>query len=137
MANFDGTDEYFDSREVIERIAELTAEFIDATDSDPADYMSEDDWRLGLSDDDAEELTDLIALQEEAEGYIPDWQYGETFISADYFADYAYELCKDVGYLPADLPGWIENHIDWEGVADELKVDYQEFEFRGTTYYAR
>lgn len=28
MANFDGTDEFFDSREVIERIAELTAEFV-------------------------------------------------------------------------------------------------------------
>ena len=35
-----------------ERIAELTAEFIDATDTDPDDYaaLSEDDWAFGLWD---------------------------------------------------------------------------------------
>lgn len=136
MANFDGTDEYFDSREVIERIAELTAEFIDATDSDPADYMSEDDWAYGLGEDGAAEIHALLTLQEEAEGYIPDWQYGETFYTWEGLIQYAEETVNEC-YTSGDLPSWVTNHIDWEGVAEEIKVDYTEFEFRGTTYYAR
>jgi len=60
MANFDGTDDYFDSREVIERIAELEA--TEVIDREPEDQ---------------DELDALYALQEEAEGYISDWEYGE------------------------------------------------------------
>ena len=136
MPNFDGTDDYFDSREVIERIAELTAAFIDATGVDPADVMSADDWAFGLGEDGAAEMVALIAFRDEAD-HLPDWEYGETFIRDDNFTDYVQELVEDSGYIPADLPGWLANAIDWEQVADALKRDYTEFEFRGATYWAR
>jgi hypothetical protein len=137
MANFDGTDDYFDSREVIERIAELEAEFVDATDTDPADLMSEDDWAFGLGEDGAAELVALIALRDEAgDGTIPDFEYGETFISDDHFQDYAEELAYDIGAIDRNAT-WPLNRIDWAAAADDLKSDYTSFEFRGTTYWAR
>lgn len=118
MATFDGTDDVFDSREVIERIAELEA--IEIIDREP---------------ENRDELDALYELAEEAEGYIPDFQYGETFIHADYFTEYAMEMISDIGYLPADLPWWII--IDKQATADNMKEDYTEFTFRGSTYYAR
>lgn len=136
MANFDGTDSYFDSRDVIERIEELTTEFVDATDSDPADIMSQDDWAFGLGEDGALEMVSLLELREEAEGYVADWQYGETFHTHDSLAEYTKEIVNE-SYTNNDLPSWVTDHIDWEAVTEEIKVDYTEFEFRGTTYYAR
>ena len=138
MPNFDGTDDIIDSREVIERIAELTAEFIDATDTDPDDYaaLSEDDWAFGLGEDGAAEMVTLIAFRDEAGG-LPDWEYGETFIHENYFTDYARETVEGCGYIPAGLLAWLANAIDWDKVADALKEGYTEFEFRGATYWAR
>lgn len=134
MADFSTTPDYFDSREVIERIEELTAEFIDATEDGPADVMSVDDWAYGLSRDDAEELAALIEFQDEADG-MSDWQYGETFIRDDEFTNYAEEYLKDCGFIPADFPSWIA--IDWEETASNLKPDYTDYTFRGETYWAR
>lgn len=134
MASFDGTDETIDSREVIGRIQELIAEFTDTTDSDPADVMSVDDWAYGLGWEDAEELVALIEFAEEGES-LPDWEYGETLIHEDYFEVYVEELVRDLGYLPDEVPGWIS--IDWSETADNMRVDYTSFEFRGATYYAR
>ena len=56
-------DDVIDSRDVIHWI----------------DALSGGDWKVGLSDDDAEALEALIALRDEAEGS-PDWEYGETLI---------------------------------------------------------
>lgn len=93
MANFDGTDEFFDSREVIERIAEL--ELLAETMSD--DEETEEARAEAYEEYDADEYAALIALQDEAKGYISDWEYGETFISDDYFETYAEELAYDIG----------------------------------------
>ena len=135
MNAFTGTEYTFDSREAIERIDELTAEFVDSTDSDPADIMSIDDWRYGLTEGDAAELAALIALRDECDGYVSDWPYGETFIHEDYFTAYCMGMLSEVGYLPADLPSWII--IDEDATADNMKEDYAAFEFMGSTYYAR
>lgn len=144
MASFDGTDAFFDSREVIERIAALTAEWEEGAnygETEPtqvaSDYaLSEDDWAAYLGEDGAAEIVALLALQEEAEGYISDWQYGETFYTWDALVEYTEELVNEC-YTTGELPSWVTNHIDWEAVTEEVKVDYTEFEFRGTTYYAR
>ena len=119
---FDGTDDIMDSHDIIERIEEL-------------DALLENKEDPELSEADRDEYDALKALAEEAEGDISDWAYGETFISEDYFTAYCMETLADIGYIPRDIPGWIV--IDYEATAENLKTDYTEFEFMGTTYYAR
>ena len=135
MNAFTGNEDTFDSREAIERIDELTAEFVDSTDSDPAATMSIDDWAHGLTQDDAAELAALIALRDECDGYVSDWTYGETFIHEGYFTAYCMEMLSELEYLPADLPSWVI--IDEDETAANMKADYTDYEFMGSTYYAR
>lgn len=123
MATYlDGTDDVFDSRDVIERIQELTDEIGD--NSAPDDFVMERD-----------ELSALTALVEElGETEARD---GITLIRDDYFPDYAEEFVTECGYIPADMPSWLANNIDWDAVADELKVDYTSYELFGETYWGR
>lgn len=132
-----GTD-IIDSRGIIERIEELYAEWDESTGVDHAEYAipnDGDDWRVGLSDDDADELRDLLNLQDEAEGS-PDWHHGETLIHDDYFEEYARQLADDLGMVPDDA-GWPTMHIDWEAAANDLKMDYFSVEYAGETYWIR
>lgn len=108
--------EVFDSRDVIARI-----NYLDAQDS--------------LSEEEREEITRLRAFADEAES-VPDWQYGETFIRDDYFETYARELAEDIGAISPDAQ-WPLNHIDWEGAAQALLMDYSQYEYNGDTYHAR
>lgn len=39
--------------------------------------------------------------------------------------------------MPKELPWYIANHIDWDGVADELKADYTSIDYDGVTYWVR
>ena len=110
------TDQAIDSRDVIARI----------------EYLANDD---DLTPEESEELDALREFQADAEGYVADWQWGETLIHEDYFVDYVKELLADVGTIPADFPEWIA--IDWEETANNVKVDYTELTFDGVTYYAR
>ena len=121
MYYFDGTDQTLDSRDVIERIAELRAEIGDAA---PDDYVSERE--------------DLAILEEfaKAASEAPDWEHGETFISDAYFERYAEELARDIGAI-SDTDQWPVYFIDWEKAADALKQDYSEFILNGFTYWAR
>ena len=118
---FDGTDQILDSRDVIERIAELRAEIGDAA---PDDYVSERE--------------DLAILEEfaKAASEVSDWEYNETFISDAYFERYAEELARDIGAI-SDTDQWPVYFIDWEKAADALKNDYSEYTLNGFTYWAR
>jgi antirestriction protein len=109
----------FDSRDVIERIAELEAEEDDATDESGA-----------------EELETLRTFAEDASGYAADWEYGETFVRDSYFEDYARELAEDIGAVPDDA-GWPCTCIDWEYAARELQMDYSSVELDGVTFWVR
>ena len=63
----DNTADVIDSRAVIERISDLRASWADSSGDDPGDYqLSSDDWRAGLSDDEADELVALEAFAREA-----------------------------------------------------------------------
>jgi antirestriction protein len=109
-----------DSRQVIERIEELTR-----------------DWESGeLSDDSAAELAALQELAEEASGYAYDWQYGTPLIRDSYFVEYAQELAEEIGAIDEDAK-WPQRHIDWEAAARELQQDYAGVEFAGVTYWVR
>lgn len=131
------SDDVIDSRDVIERIDELQEE------RDNLEFMDDEEKTLEERQEDwddteeGEELKALKALQDEMEGYAPDWSYGCTLIRDSYFTEYCKELVKDIGDLPKNLPGYIENNINWDGVAEDLQVDYTSGEFDGVTYWVR
>ena len=86
------------------------------------------------SDFDADEREELNEL-ENMESEIPEWRHGETLIPENYWIEYCEELCKDIGYISDDFPWWIE--IDWSATAENIKADYSEIEYQGTTYLYR
>jgi hypothetical protein len=74
----------------------------------------------------------------EIEGALDSIGYNEpTLIADSYFEESCKELVTDCGYLPKDLPAFIESNIDWSGVADDLKADYTEVTLDGETYWHR
>lgn len=111
------SDDVIDSRQVIERIEELQGN----------DERDQDENR---------ELTSLLALQEEAEGYSSDWKYGAILVRDSYFKDHAQELAEDIGAINSDAT-WPNNCIDWDQAARELQMDYTSVEFDGVTYWVR
>lgn len=113
-----------DSRGIIERIEEL--EKLIAGESTNEDFL---EW--------CTEYDELTTLQEQCEDYICDWEYGVCLIRYSYFTEYCRESLVDCGEFPKDLPWYIADHINWEGVARELSVDYTEVDFNGVTYYVR
>src|SRR5574340_643485 len=129
MANtISNMDDVIDSRDVIERIEHLTEERENWAEEHPeADYMATEEGG---------ELRALLALQDEAEGYCPDWTYGAQLIRDSYFKDYAQELAEDCGMLE-NCNQWPATCIDWERAARELKMDYTAVEFDGVTYWVR
>lgn len=157
MSNFKG-DNIIDSRSIIERIEELesdrellTDELEEATDcvknhhddvlDEKGTYPEHDEFRrcrdelAAWDEENGEELSELLALAEQCEGY-GDWSHGETLILESHFEDYAQELAEDIGAVNKDAK-WPNNHIDWEAAADELKQDYTEVDFGGETYLMR
>lgn len=85
--------------------------------------------------DNQEELKNLKALEDGINS--SEWRHGLTLIRETYFADYCREMCEDIGDIPKNLPSYIENAIDWDKVARQLKQDYSTVEYDGVTYYYR
>ena len=83
-----------------------------------------------------EEIEELEALKEEIENNSDEgFEYGIQLIHENYIDDYLDELLEDCGYIPKDLPSWIE--IDWQATYDNMKEDYNEIELNGNTFYVR
>ena len=89
----------------------------------------------GLGEDDAAELTALLALRGEAAGYAQDWRHGATLIRDSHFIEYAQELADELGATSG--ASWPLTCIDWEKAARDLKYDYTSVEFDGVTYWIR
>lgn len=134
-------EDIIDSRDIIERIDELTAErealqyaASEATsiaDSEP----NEQETALNSWDEDyGEELNALLSLAEQADG--TEWKDGATLIRDSYFEDYARELAEDVGAI-SEKEQWPLTCIDWERAADELQQDYTSVDFDGVEYWVR
>jgi hypothetical protein len=136
---FDGTDDFFDSRDAQARIDELIAEFDDALEGEretDEEDMSADDWAHMLTEDDAQELAALIELRRDVSS--SEWGSGMTFLHDAYFEDYAREFASDVvvGYS-SQSESWPFTHIDWGAAANDLQTDYTSYDFRDGTYWAR
>ena len=116
-------DDIIDSRDIIERIETLE----DERDNMPKGWAA--------SDDEVKELQVLQALAKEGSDYAPDWEYGEALVRDSHFVEYAQELLTDCGCLPEDIPHYV--HIDWEGTARDVRMDYTAIDFDGITYWIR
>jgi hypothetical protein len=120
-------DDIIDSRDVIARIEHLEG---------LAEYDEDEELiSSGLDEDEAAELESLRDLASQGE-VDREWRHGVTLIRETYFTDYVKEFAEDTGAV-SDCVKWPFNHIDWEAAADELKSDYDTYEFGDVTYYAR
>ena len=81
---------------------------------------------------------DLKEFTEALDGYAGGRKENETLIDADNFAEYAEQFAEDTSpSSDIDFSAWPLNCIDWEKAAKELRYDYTEHEFQGTTYLFR
>lgn len=112
----------FDSRDVIDLIAELEAETEGLEKYEaPMSYAY---------------LRFLTELNEAGQDSTVDWQYGATVIRDSYFTEYAQVLAEDIAAIP-DNVGWPLNCIDWQRAARELQMDYTPIEWVGLTFWVR
>lgn len=110
-------DDLIDSRDIIERIEELTEQCEDS-------YLDFDDYQ---------ELCTLSDIAEACEGYADDWSYGETLIRRSYFEDCMDEMVKNTYELPKDMPFWMSIKLDY----DALEQDYTSVYYDGVEYLIR
>lgn len=111
-------DDVIDSRDVIERIAELEELLAD-------DLIEEQDHA---------ELLALRYLAEEGSTTTDDWQHGVTLIRDSYFVDYAKDLADELGLMESESQ-WPYTCIDWDEAAHELRQDYTQVDFDGAEYW--
>lgn len=154
-------DDLIDSRDVIERFEELDAErqaVEDATDEarEAYDYHNSENTEEGPEWDalqeaikaqvdwhesaEADEWNALKRLIDQCE-HVSDWVHGETLINEDYFTKYIENLIDDCYEMPKEMNSgnWPYRHMtmDYEAAAEEAKVDYEEVDFDGTTFFIR
>lgn len=86
------------------------------------DYMS----------DEYNAIREIDELEQEMDSY--EWSFGVTLINDMHFEDYCRDSVADWGYVDKNTPQLIINNIDWNGIAEDMIVDYIEIEFRGYDY---
>jgi len=134
------TDKIIDSRDIIERLADIRESLESSSGKDCGDFGSEQGWieymeaDQNVDENELKEFKALLNLQDQCECY-SDWQYGETLIHADHWLDYVEDLLIDCGDLPRDIPHYIA--IDWEKTADYIESDYTRVDFNGEEYLIR
>ena len=118
--------------ETFEHYAERTESFEDILFDEEEIESWKADWQEEL-----DEIAEIDLVEYEVESYGGDgFEFGTTLIKEYDFEEYCEELVRDYGYL-SDLPSFIDNHIDWSGIADDMRQDYSELEYQGTTYLYR
>ena len=66
------------------------------------------------------------------------FEMGVTFIRENYWVQYCEDLAYDCGYMDRqDNSNPLHYHIDWQGWADAVEMDYDQIDFDGNTYYWR
>lgn len=139
-----------DTRDLIEERDELKSQILDDFNEkfnaeveiyeDIDDFM--DDFNCETDDQDGffeyweEEISTIEEINKlEDEVYNGEFESGTTLIEEKDFTEYAQVFLEDCGYISRDFPTWIV--IDWDETADNVKQDYSEVEYRGTTYLYR
>ena len=117
--SIDNTDDIIDSRDIIDRIAEL---------KQSAEEGSADEYETS-------EFWSLVALAKDASVECSDWRHGETLIRRSYWVEYVQDMLADCGTIPKDIPWFVE--IDWEATAKNIESDYASVDFDGVEYLIR
>ena len=121
MKTIDKYEDVIDSRDIIERIAELE------------EMQADED--CGLDTDEESELASLKALAAEGENASEDWAHGATLVRDSYFTEYTQDLVEECYVHDMKLPDFVE--VDWEATARNVQQDYTSVEFDGVTYWVR
>lgn len=128
----------FDSRDAVRRM-EIYREAIQAFGIDPTTTKPDD---FDVSKPDGHEIRELLQefaalanLESQVAGN-SEWGFGMMFIRESYFRTYAESFAEDIGAIQSNA-SWPNNYIDWEAAAAALAQDYEEYTFKGETYFAR
>jgi hypothetical protein len=85
-------------------------------------------------EDDEERIEAIEELIEEVGE--DNFEMGVAFIRENYWVQYCEDLAYDCGYLDRQ-ENPLHYHIDWQGWADAVEMDYDQIDFDGDTYYWR
>lgn len=124
--------EKFENNQVDE-FCQIKFELLDGDDFENIDRETIQEFKDYWED----EYKEIEEIDEVEQAVGSEFSYGCTLIDEDDFEDYCEEFCLDVGYISKDIPHLIRNNIDFEGIADDMKQDYSEVEYQGTTYLFR
>lgn len=126
-------DRVIHSRDILARIEELRAERDSCTmlREDGTEEADPQGW-ADFYREDAAELATLTGILDYA-GY--DWARGVTLVRADHFTEYASQMLRASGAIPATLPDWVV--IDWEATATDFREReaLTAIDFGGVTYW--
>jgi len=113
--------------ETFEHYKERTESFEDILLEEEEIQEWKEDWEYDLQEiDQIDEIEYTLGSE---------FEYGVTLVREDYWEEYVEDLLVEIGYLPKDLPCWIE--IDWSATAYNVRQDYNEVEYQGDTYLGR
>lgn len=127
VTQVDNMVDVLDSREIVERVAELR-------DPNADGFAGEPEW---LSEVEREELALLESLLDQLRDVGGDSpEDGLTLVRDSYFVEYAQEFADEIGVFD-NTNGWPFSCIDWNRAARELRMDYSSVEFDGVTYWVR
>lgn len=88
------------------------------------------DWRKNES----ETLEDLQKFKDAVNS--AEWKYGITFINEYHWENFVHDLVEETTDLNR-LPSYITDNINWDGVAEDIAVDYTTVTFDGEEFYFR
>ena len=129
-----------DTRDLAERREALKQEILDSFLENFPHYeeMTESFEDIRFEEEDFEDELKKIEEIDDVENELgSEFEYGVTLVDVDDFEDYCEELMEEFGYINKDTPQLIKNNIDYKGIAEDMKQDYSEVVFRGTTYLYR
>ena len=89
---------------------------------------------IDVIDHEEERIKEIEELIEEVGE--DNFEMGVAFIRENYWVQYCEDLAYDCGYLDRQ-ENPLHYHIDWQGWADAVEMDYSQIDFDGDTYYWR